>query len=97
MGDSTGKALLFEVLKASSIVRKLTVKIIDRIAEMLRNCLSGVHCFLPPPQTVCHLFYVMSRDNYQKNQLLAASHGPCGETLLSAANERYGLFSPFVH
>jgi hypothetical protein len=29
---------------------------------MRRNGLSAVHC--PPPQIVCHFFYVMSRDNY---------------------------------
>jgi hypothetical protein len=57
VGNSAGEALLFKVLKTSGIIWKLAVKIHDRVAEVLRDCLVAVHTF--HLQTVCHLFYVM--------------------------------------
>jgi len=43
IGDSTGEPLLFKVFQASSVIGELAVEIIDRVPEMLRNCLSAVH------------------------------------------------------
>lgn len=62
IGHATGEALLFQVLQASRVIGELAVEVHDRVSKMRRNGLSAVHC--PPPQIVCHFFYVMSRDNY---------------------------------
>ncbi len=43
IGDIAGEALLHQVLKASCVIRELTVKIVDRIPEMLRDGLSLIH------------------------------------------------------
>jgi hypothetical protein len=43
IGHAAGEALLFQVLKASIVVWKLTVKIADRIAKLSGNRLSAVH------------------------------------------------------
>jgi hypothetical protein len=41
--DSAGETLLFQVLKASRVIRELAVKVIDRVPEMLWYCLSAIH------------------------------------------------------
>ena len=41
--DSVRKSLFSEVLKASLIVGKLTVKIIDCVPQMFRDCLTAIH------------------------------------------------------
>jgi hypothetical protein len=41
--DSTGKPLLFEMFKASGVIGKLAVKVIDRVPQMLWNRLARVH------------------------------------------------------
>ena len=41
--DPAGETLLFQVLKASGVIRELAVKVVDRVPEMLRNCLSLIH------------------------------------------------------
>jgi hypothetical protein len=43
VGDSAGEALLFQVLKASRVIRELSVEVVDRVPEMLWNCLSAIH------------------------------------------------------
>ena len=58
--DSAGEALLFEVLKASVIVGKLTVEVSNRVPKCF-----GIVCLRFMMSTdLCHIFYVMSRDNY---------------------------------
>ena len=41
--DSAGKPLFLQVLKASCIIGKLTIEIINRVPKMLRDGLSAVH------------------------------------------------------
>jgi hypothetical protein len=41
--NAAGKPLFLEMFKAGIIVGKLAVKIIDRVPQMLRDCLSPVH------------------------------------------------------
>jgi len=65
IGNSVREALLFEVLKASIVIRKLAVEIFYRVPQVLWNRLSAVHGFYL--QTLCLFFYVMSRDNYRAN------------------------------
>ena len=43
VGNSAGESLLFEVLNASIVVRKLAVKIFHCVPQVLWNCLSAVH------------------------------------------------------
>lgn len=43
VGNSIRKSLLPEMLKASFVVRKLAVKILDCVSKMSGNCLSGIH------------------------------------------------------
>lgn len=43
VGNPAGEPLFLEVLKAAIVIRELSVKIIDRIAQVLWNCLSAVH------------------------------------------------------
>jgi hypothetical protein len=43
IGDAIRPALLFDRLKANIITRKISVKLIPRVAQMLWDCLSPVH------------------------------------------------------
>jgi hypothetical protein len=38
-----GEPLLFKVLKAAIVIGELSVKIIDRVPQMLRDCLTAIH------------------------------------------------------
>ena len=40
---SAGEALLFKVLKAAIVIGELGVKVIDRVPQMLRDCLTAIH------------------------------------------------------
>jgi hypothetical protein len=59
-GDTAGKPLFLEMFKACIIVGKLAVKIINRVPQMLWNCLTAIHGINRVAQP-----YLMSRDNYQ--------------------------------
>jgi hypothetical protein len=43
MRHATGKPLFLKVLKAAIVIWELSVKIIDRVPQMFRDCLSPVH------------------------------------------------------
>jgi hypothetical protein len=62
MGEPARETLFLEVLKAGFIIWKLAIKIIDRVAQVLRDGLSAVH--VPTSQTEYLKLYLMSRDNY---------------------------------
>ena len=48
MRDSTRKPSFLDAFKAGIIIWEFGVKIIHRIAEMLRNCLSAIHAYSIP-------------------------------------------------
>ena len=43
MRHSTGETLFLEMFKAAIVIGELSVKIIDRVAQVHRNRLSGFH------------------------------------------------------
>jgi hypothetical protein len=48
LGDSAGKPPFLDALKAGVIIGEFGVKIVHRIAEMLRDCLSAIHAYSIP-------------------------------------------------
>jgi hypothetical protein len=79
--NSAGEAEVHQRSQTSGIVRESLIEILDGEAEMFRDGLSAIH--LATSQTFCHLFYVMSRDNYHNYDKYRASHVPKLTTALS--------------
>jgi hypothetical protein len=78
--NAAGEALFLEMLKASSVIGKLAVKIHDRVTQVLWNCLSAVHA-----DYYRIFFYVMSRDNYHRRLRSLTQAGPMKGVLSAMA------------